>query len=164
MLFPERSDHPLTYLVRFLANLAQLYCSKKHNPVPIEWTLGDPLQRPQVPSLGQHGNEQIQVGFNLAHGTEIIHQSTWGFIEDVAVLRHSNVGQFAQGWKRRNTITKSSYWAVANFSGKSKIPWTRWRMLCRPGLCIKHCERAKHTQMFIHMYAFEKILPTGCGS
>ena len=68
--------------------------------------------------LDQHGNEQIQVGFNLAHGTEILHQPTWGFIEDAVVLRHSNVGQFAQGWNRRNTITRSSYWVVATFSGE----------------------------------------------
>ena len=43
------------------------------------------------------GNEHAQVGFNLAHGAEILRQSTWAFIEDVAVLTPSTVGQFALG-------------------------------------------------------------------
>ncbi|MFM7984571.1 MAG: hypothetical protein ACKPKO_35115 [Candidatus Fonsibacter sp.] len=38
----------------------------------------------------------------------------------MAVLTHSKVGQFAQGWKRRNTIAKSSYWAVATFPNADK--------------------------------------------
>ena len=70
--------------------------------------------------LDKDGNEQIQVGFNLAHGTEILHQSTLRFIEDVDVLIHSKVGQFAQGWKRRKTITRSSYWVVAKYCGDNK--------------------------------------------
>ena len=67
--------------------------------------------------LDQHGNEQIQVGFILAHGTDILHQSTWGLIDNVVVLAHSKAGQFAEGWKRRKTITSSSYWAVARLFG-----------------------------------------------
>ena len=78
-----------------------------------------PLQCPQV-SLDEHGQEQIQVGFNLAHGTEILHQSTWGFVEEVVVLTPSKVGQFAQGWKGHKSITRSSYYVVATFSGDNK--------------------------------------------
>ena len=37
--------------------------------------------------------------FNLAHGTEILDQSAWGFIEEVVVLTPSQMGQFAQGYK-----------------------------------------------------------------
>ena len=66
------------------------------------------------------GNEQIQVGFNLAHGTEILHQSTWGYFEEVAVLTPSKVRQFAHGYKANKSITKNSYYAVAKFSGEHK--------------------------------------------
>ncbi|MFM7987909.1 MAG: hypothetical protein ACKPKO_52210, partial [Candidatus Fonsibacter sp.] len=62
--------------------------------------------------LDQHGNAQLQVGFNLAHGTGIIDQSTWGFIPDVVVLTRSNMGQFAQSWQRRKAITRGYYWVV----------------------------------------------------
>ena len=58
--------------------------------------------------VDQDGNEQIQVGFKLAHGTEILHQSTWGFIEEVVVLRPSMVGQFAFGWHGHKPIARSS--------------------------------------------------------
>ena len=50
--------------------------------------------------------------------TEILHQSTWGVIQDVVVLTHSKVWQFALVWKRRNTTTRSSYWFVANLFGE----------------------------------------------
>ena len=54
------------------------------------------------------GDAQIQVGFNLAHGIAILHQSTWGFIEEVVVLRPSMVGQFAFGWHGHKPIARSS--------------------------------------------------------
>ena len=63
-LFLERSEHHLAYLAIFLRSLAQLYCAQKHNLVPVEWTLGILLNVHRFP-LGQHGHEQIQVGFKL---------------------------------------------------------------------------------------------------
>ena len=76
MLFLERSEHHLTYLATFYRNLAQLYCAQKHKLAPVEWTLGILFNVHRSP-LDQHGNEQVQVGFNLAHGIDILHQSTW---------------------------------------------------------------------------------------
>ena len=69
--------------------------------------------------MDQHDNEQIRVGFNLAHGTDVLHQSTWGFIEEAVVLTPSKVGQFALGWHGDRSITRSSYYVVANLSGEN---------------------------------------------
>ena len=61
------------------------------------------------------GNEQFQVGFNLNPGAEIFHQSTRGFIEEVAVVTHSSkVGHFAFSWHGDRANTMSSYYDVAN--------------------------------------------------
>ncbi len=67
--------------------------------------------------MDDHGNEQIKVGFIWAHGTEILHQSTWGVIEEVAALTPSTMGQIALGWHGYKSIAKSSYYAVAKFPG-----------------------------------------------
>ena len=88
-------------------NWAQLYCAQKHGLVPSKWTLGILFNVHGIP-LDEHGNEQIQVGFNMAHGTEIVHQSTWKFIEEVHVLTPSK-GHFAQFLKANQFIPKSSY-------------------------------------------------------
>jgi hypothetical protein len=100
MLFPERSEHHLTYLALFLMNLAQLHCAQKHGLVPSAWTSGILFNVHKFP-LDQHGNKQIQVGFNLAHGTEILHQSTWGFIQEVVVCIPSKEGHLA--WATQQT-------------------------------------------------------------
>ena len=77
MLFPERSEHNLGYLDCTLRNLAQLYCAQKHGVVPSARTFWIIFNVTQV-HLDLDGNEQIQGGFNLAHGTETLHQSIWG--------------------------------------------------------------------------------------
>ena len=69
--------------------------------------------------MDQHGNEQILVGINLARGTKVLRQSTWGLIEEVVVLTPSKVGQFALGWHGDRSTTRSSYDVVAKFSGDS---------------------------------------------
>jgi hypothetical protein len=119
LLFPERSEYHLTYLALFLRNLAQLYTAQKHNVLGSDWSLGILFNVHRFP-LDRDGNEEIQVGFNLAHGTEVLHQSTWGFIEEVAVLAPPKVGQFSLGWHQAKAITRSSYYAVAKFSGENK--------------------------------------------
>ena len=91
MMFPARSQHNLTYLALVLRNLAQHYCAQTHNLVEEDWNLGILFNVHKFP-VDEHSNKQIQVGLNLAHGTEILHQSTWGFIEEVAVLTPSKAG------------------------------------------------------------------------
>jgi hypothetical protein len=119
MLFPERSEFHLTYLALLLRNLAQLYTAQKHNVLGSDWTFGILFNVHRFP-LDKQGNEQIQVGFNLAHGTEVLHQPTWGFIEEVAVLAPPKVGQFCIGYYQSKAVTRSSYYAVAKFSGENK--------------------------------------------
>ena len=86
--------------------------------MPSIWTFGILFNVHKFP-LDLYGNEQIQVGFNLAQGTEILHQSTWGFIQEVVVLTPSKQGQFGLGQKGDQPICKSSYYAVAKFSGEN---------------------------------------------
>ena len=119
MLFPERSQQYLTYLALLLKNLAQLHCAQKHGLVPSEWTLGILFNVHKLP-LGKHGTKQNQVGFNLVHGTQILHHSAWGSIEEVAVLTTSKVGQLALGRHGHKSIATSSYYAVAKISGGNK--------------------------------------------
>ena len=99
--------------------LAQCYMAHNNNIMPIDWSLGILYNVHKFP-IYKEGNEQIQLGFNLAHGTEILHQSTWGFIEEVVVLTPSNMGMAAIGWKGRDASTRSSYQAVAKSSGENK--------------------------------------------
>ncbi len=93
-----------------------LYCAQKHGLVPSEWTFGILFHVHKFP-LGEHGQEHIQVGFNLAQGTEIRHESTWGVMDDVVAVSPSNVGQFSPSFRSDKAIAKSSYDAVAKICG-----------------------------------------------
>ena len=96
MLFPERSRHHLMYLSILQRNLAILYCAQKYQAIPAEWTFGILFNVHRLP-LDQSGEPQVQTGMNLAHGTEVLHQSMWGFIYHISVLTPQKMGQFL-GW------------------------------------------------------------------
>ena len=64
-------------------------------------------------------SEQIQVWSKLAHDAQILHHPTWGVMEDAAILTPSKVAQFALGWHSNKSITKSSYYVEAKFSGEN---------------------------------------------
>ena len=118
MLFPERSENHLTYCALLLRNLAQLHTAQKFNHLGSDWTLGILFNIHRFP-LDIHGQEQVQVGFNLAHGTEVLHQSLWGFIDQVVVLTPPKVAQFGAGCWSPTPVSRSSYFAVARFTGEN---------------------------------------------
>jgi hypothetical protein len=60
--------------------------------------------------IDRDGNAQIQVGFNLAHGTDILHQSNWGVVEEVVVLTPPRCGSLPLVGKWHKSI-------VAKFTG-----------------------------------------------
>ena len=96
MLFPERSKHHLMYLSILQRNLAILYCAQKYQAIPAEWTFGILFNVHRLP-LDQSGEPQVQTGMNLAHGTEVLHQSMWGFICQISVLTPHKYGPVV-GW------------------------------------------------------------------
>ncbi|MFM7979480.1 MAG: hypothetical protein ACKPKO_09210, partial [Candidatus Fonsibacter sp.] len=77
MLFPDRSEYHLSYVALLLRNLAQLYIAHQNNILQVEWCLGILSDVHRFP-MDREGNEQIQLGSNLADGTGIPNQSTWG--------------------------------------------------------------------------------------
>lgn len=118
MLFPERSKHHLTYLSILQRNLAILYTAQKYSQLPEEWEFGILFNVHRFP-LDKHGEPLVQVGMNLAHGTEVLHQSVWGFIEQVSVLTPPKMGQFGVGYWNSTAMTRASYYAVAKFTGEN---------------------------------------------
>ena len=77
MLFPERSKHHLMYLSVLQRNLAILYCAQKYQAIATEWTFWILFNVRKLP-LDMSGEPQAQIGMNLAHGIEVLHQSMWG--------------------------------------------------------------------------------------
>ena len=65
--------------------------------------------------MGKHKSERF---FNLAHGTEILHQSNWAFLAEVVVLTPSMMGQVAQGYSSDKSINMSSQYLVSKLSGE----------------------------------------------
>ena len=90
--------------------------------VPDDCTLGILSNAHKFP-LDLDGNAQIQVGFNLAHGTEILHQSTWGIFEEMVVLTTSKAGQFTLGWNNYQSITKSASTLWPSALVRTVMPW-----------------------------------------
>ena len=84
------------YLSILQRNLAILYCAQQYKAIPTEWTFGILFNVHRLP-LDQSGEPQVQTGMNLAHGTEVLHQSMWGFIYQISVLT-PEMGQFWVGW------------------------------------------------------------------
>ena len=116
MLFHERYMHNLTSVDLFLEELSPALPCPASQYVPDVWTVGIIFNVHRFP-MDLDGNEQIQVGFHLPHGTDLRHQSTWRFVEDVVVLTPSKVGQFALCWHGDRSITRSS-WPLAGIGGK----------------------------------------------
>ena len=73
------------YLSILQRNLAIFYCAQQYQAIPTEWTFGISFNVHRLP-LDQSGEPQAQTGMNLAHGTEVLHQSMWGFIYQISVL------------------------------------------------------------------------------
>ena len=118
MLFPERSQHHLMYLSILQRNMAILYTAQKHGVLPDDWQFGILFNVHRFP-LDDHGEPLVQIGMNLAHGTEVLHQSLWGFIHQISILTPPKMGQFGIGWWTRTPMTRASYYAVAKFTGEN---------------------------------------------
>jgi hypothetical protein len=104
MLFPERSKHHLMYLSILQRNLAILYCAQKYQAIAAEWTFFGILFNVHRLPIDMSGEPQVQIGMNLAPGTEVLHQSMWGFIDQISVL------------------TPPQKWAILGLAGGTPVP------------------------------------------
>ena len=77
--------------------------------------------------LDQSGEPQVQTGMNLAHGTEVLHQSMWGVIYQISVLtptkKKQKMGPFWVGWWTSSPMSRTSYYAVAMFTAENNEAW-----------------------------------------
>jgi len=69
------------------------------------------------------GEPQVHIGMNMAHGTEVLHQSMWGFIHQISVLtppqKKQTMGQFGVGWWNKSPMRKTSCYVVAKFTAEN---------------------------------------------
>ena len=101
-------------------NLAILYCAQKYQAIAVEWTLFGIVFNVHRLPLDMSGEPLVQIGTNLAHGTEVLHQSMWGFIDQISVLTpKKKIGHFGAGWRTSTPMSRTSYYAVAKFTAES---------------------------------------------
>ena len=95
------------YLSVLQRNLAILYSAQQYQALAAEWTFGLLFHVHRLP-LDMSGEPQVLIGTNLAHGTEVLHQSMWGFIYQISILTP----------KKQNT----QIWASLGLAGGTPIP------------------------------------------